>query len=102
MLHGLAAICHEAGNGGYIGSHCPKQCAPPLYSAVNSLWHPSRTNRNEKTLPTRNDEEPVKKLRGTTDIWEMSVTRNYRITFQWKGQSVLLRNIGSHAILKKP
>ena len=25
MLHGLAAICHEAGNAGYIGSHCPKQ-----------------------------------------------------------------------------
>ena len=25
MLHGLAADCHEAGNGGYIGSHCPKQ-----------------------------------------------------------------------------
>ena len=66
MLHGLAAICHEAGNGGYIGSHCPKQCAPPLYSAVNSFWppvllcnrHPSRTNRNEKTLPTRINEEP--------------------------------------------
>jgi len=40
VLHGLAAICHEAGNGGYIGSHCPKQCAPPLYSAffvANSL-----------------------------------------------------------------
>ncbi len=33
MLHGLAAICHAAGSGGYIGSHCPKQCAPPLYSA---------------------------------------------------------------------
>jgi len=68
---------------------------------VNSLWHPSRTNRNEKTLPTRNDEEPVKKLKGTTDIWEMSVTRNYRITFQREGEIVLLRNIGSHAILKK-
>jgi len=25
VLHGLASICHEAGNGGYIGSHCPKQ-----------------------------------------------------------------------------
>ena len=25
VLQGLAAICHEAGNGGYIGSHCPKQ-----------------------------------------------------------------------------
>ena len=25
MLQGLAAICHAAGNGGYIGSHCPKQ-----------------------------------------------------------------------------
>jgi len=25
VLQGLAAICYAVGNGGYIGSHCPKQ-----------------------------------------------------------------------------
>jgi len=43
----------------------------------------------------------VKKLKGTIDIWEMSVTKKYRITFQREGAVVLLRNIGSHAILGK-
>ena len=43
----------------------------------------------------------VKKLNGTTDIWEMSVTKKCRITFRREGGVVLLRNIGSHAILKK-
>jgi mRNA-degrading endonuclease YafQ of YafQ-DinJ toxin-antitoxin module len=41
----------------------------------------------------------VKKLKGTTDIWEMSVTKKYRITFQSEGGIILLRNIGSHDIL---
>ncbi len=43
----------------------------------------------------------VKKLEGTADIWEMSVTRNYRITFQREGKVVLLRNIGTHNILRR-
>jgi mRNA-degrading endonuclease YafQ of YafQ-DinJ toxin-antitoxin module len=43
----------------------------------------------------------VKKLEGTADIWEMSVTRNYRITFQREGKVVLLRNIGTHDILRR-
>lgn len=43
----------------------------------------------------------VKKLEGVRDIWEMSVTKSYRITFQWEGEIVLLRNIGTHDILGK-
>jgi len=43
----------------------------------------------------------VKKLEGLKDIWEMSVTKSYRITFQRDGEIVLLRNIGSHDILRK-
>ena len=43
----------------------------------------------------------VKKLEATRHIWEMSVTRSYRITFQRVGQVVLLRNIGTHDILKR-
>lgn len=43
----------------------------------------------------------VKKLEGTTDIWEMSVSSSYRITFQKEGKIVLLRNIGTHDILRR-
>ncbi len=43
----------------------------------------------------------VKKLEGLKDIWEMSVTKGYRITFQKDGEIVLLRNIGTHDILRK-
>jgi mRNA-degrading endonuclease RelE of RelBE toxin-antitoxin system len=42
----------------------------------------------------------VKKMEGAPDIWEISVTKEYRITFQQEGNVVLLRNIGSHDILK--
>lgn len=43
----------------------------------------------------------VKKLEGVKDIWEMSVTKSYRITFQREGEIMLLRNIGTHDILRK-
>ena len=42
----------------------------------------------------------VKKMVGTPGIWEMRVTKDYRITFQRDGNVVLLRNIGTHDILK--
>lgn len=43
----------------------------------------------------------VKKMEGVEEIWEMSVTRIYRITFQREGNIVLLRNIGTHDILRR-
>ena len=43
----------------------------------------------------------VKKLEGLKDIWEMSATKRYRITLQRDGEIVLLRNIGTHDILRK-
>jgi len=42
----------------------------------------------------------VKKMEGAPDIWEMSVSKDCRITFQREGNVFLLRNIGSHDILK--
>lgn len=49
----------------------------------------------------------VKKMRGHQDIWELSVTQEYRITFQWaqsqSGERIaILRHVGTHAILKSP
>ena len=44
----------------------------------------------------------TKKMAGQRDIWEARVTSSYRFTFQWAGNTVLLRRIGTHDILKRP
>ena len=44
----------------------------------------------------------VKKVKGTDTIWEMSVTMNYRITFQVGEEEIFLRHIGTHDILRRP
>jgi mRNA-degrading endonuclease RelE of RelBE toxin-antitoxin system len=43
----------------------------------------------------------VKRITGTIDRWEGSVTMNYRFTFQFEAGRVLFRRIGTHDILKK-
>ena len=42
----------------------------------------------------------VKRLIGTADRWEGSVTMNYRFTFQFAEGKVLFRRIGAHNILR--
>jgi mRNA-degrading endonuclease YafQ of YafQ-DinJ toxin-antitoxin module len=42
----------------------------------------------------------VKRLIGTADRWEGSVTMNYRFTFQFAEGKVLFRRIGAHDILR--
>jgi len=42
----------------------------------------------------------VKRLVGTADRWEGSMTMSYRFTFQWAEGTVLFRRIGTHDILK--
>lgn len=42
----------------------------------------------------------VKRLVGTTDRWEGSVTMNYRFIFQFADGKVLFRRIGTHDILR--
>jgi addiction module RelE/StbE family toxin len=44
----------------------------------------------------------VKRIQSTQDLWEMSVTMNYRITFQVEGETIVLRRIGTHDILRNP
>ena len=44
----------------------------------------------------------VKRMRGNENTWEMSVTMNYRITFQMDDESIMLRRIGTHDVLRKP
>jgi len=44
----------------------------------------------------------VKKMKGTASIWEMSITMNYRLTFENHQSEILLRRIGTHDILNQP
>ena len=44
----------------------------------------------------------VKRVQGTESIWEMSVTMNYRITFEITEERIVLRRIGTHDVLRKP
>ncbi len=44
----------------------------------------------------------VKKIKGSPNIWEGRITKNYRFTFQIAGEIYILRRIGTHNILKTP
>lgn len=44
----------------------------------------------------------VKKMEGVRDIWEASVTIQYRFTFEIRENDIILRRIGTHDILKRP
>ena len=49
---------------------------------------------------SRHNSLGVKKMQGTWGIWEMRISKSYRLTFQKKGEAVILRNVGTHDILK--
>ena len=45
----------------------------------------------------------IKRIRGTQGIWEARASRSLWLTFEVKGDNIVLRNVGSHdATLKKP
>jgi mRNA-degrading endonuclease RelE of RelBE toxin-antitoxin system len=44
----------------------------------------------------------LKKMQDPRNIWEGRITKGYRFTFQWQGDSCILRRLGSHDILKTP
>jgi len=55
-------------------------------------------------LLTENPQYPSlrsKKMRGVENIWEASVTLSYRITYEVSGETLVLRRIGTHDILRK-
>ncbi len=43
----------------------------------------------------------VKKIKGTENRWEGSVTMNYRFTYQISEDTVLFRRIGTHDLLNR-
>ncbi len=44
----------------------------------------------------------LKKMNGWPDIWEGSVSRDYRFTFKIVGDTYRLRHVGPHDILRHP
>ena len=44
----------------------------------------------------------VKKMEDSRNIWEASITKSYRFTFQIKDDLFILRRIGTHDILRNP
>ena len=44
----------------------------------------------------------TKKMEGVRDIWELRVAYNYRVTFQFVQEGVLLRRVGTHDVLRQP
>jgi mRNA-degrading endonuclease RelE of RelBE toxin-antitoxin system len=71
----------------------------------NALPHEIRQTFNEKlTLFLADMLHPslrVKKIQGTHDRWEGSVTMKYRFTFHFDSETVIFRAIGTHDILSR-
>ena len=44
----------------------------------------------------------LKRIRGTADIWEVRVSRGYRLTLQLAGDTYLLRRVGPHDVIERP
>ena len=44
----------------------------------------------------------LKRIRGTADIWEVRVSRGYRLTLQLAGDTYLLRRMGPHDVIEQP
>jgi mRNA-degrading endonuclease RelE of RelBE toxin-antitoxin system len=57
-----------------------------LSSLINNILHPSLR---------------IKKIQGTKDKWEGSVTMKYRFTFEIQDKTIIFRAIGTHDILKR-
>jgi addiction module RelE/StbE family toxin len=62
--------------------------------------------RVEKTLRliAENPRHPslwAKKMHGAGDVWEASISMTYRITYRVAGDTLVLRRVGTHDVLKK-
>ena len=64
-----------------LPQHLQKQTDQKLGFLLENINHPSLR---------------VKKLQGKKDIWEASITMNYRLTFRIEGDTYLLLRVGTH------
>lgn len=70
------------------------------------LPQPIKNNtKKQLKLLLSNSKHPslnIKKMKDPRNIWEGRINRSYRFTFQIQNNIYILRNIGTHDILKKP
>ena len=60
---------------------------------------------NQLALLLTNPRHPslrLKRIRRTADIWEVRVTRGYRMTLQLAGDTFIFRRVGPHDVLRQP
>lgn len=56
-----------------------------------------------KPIPPCHPSLRIKKIQGTSDVFEMTITMDVRMTWQYTDDGILLRNIGEHhKTLKNP
>ena len=54
------------------------------------------------SLDPRHPSLHAKKMEGAGGIWEMRLSNNYRVTFEFVKQDILLRRVGTHNTLRQP
>lgn len=79
----------------------------PTFDKDFSKLHPDikKAALNKIELFIENSNHPslrIKKIKGSDNIWEMSITKSYRVTFMPVGDTRILRKIGTHDILNNP
>ncbi len=72
-----------------------------LFKEKVEQLHPNvkKVLKNKLELMYQNPKHPslrTKKIKGSSDIYEASITMNYRMTWQYYNEGILLRNIGEH------
>jgi len=72
-----------------------------LFKEKVKQLHPNvkKALKNKLELMYQNPKHPslrTKKIKGSSDIYEASITMNYRMTWQYYKEGILLRNIGEH------
>ena len=73
---------------GQLPPHIQKKTDKQIRLLAENLRHPSLQ---------------VKKIQGTSGIWEARVDLQYRMTFERMGESIFLRVVGNHdEALKNP
>jgi len=72
-----------------------RQLAPSLQGRVDIALHRLADNPHYPSLR-------VKKMKGYRGIWEARVSKGYRLTFQIKGDVLIMRRVGPHSIEDTP
>jgi mRNA-degrading endonuclease RelE of RelBE toxin-antitoxin system len=72
-----------------------KKLSPQFQKRINQALLPMERDLKHPSLET-------KKLKGTNSVWEVKTSKSLRITFNLKGNLIILRTVGEHKILNRP